>query len=160
MVRGPAEAAAKANAREAGRPDARPECGNVPAPRGGAGCVGGPEISRRAAVPGVRLSQFDGVRLRIAARKEIMPNKSTKADKVCELCKVQFSAHAPGPWCHTCVSRILDGLSISDEQLRLTVETVERIRQEAREAKAAGLSLEHTSCPGRYWGLDLGRREG
>ncbi len=75
--------------------------------------------------------------------------------KKCKLCKRTFSKDAKGPWCHACVNRILMLLSINQKLLADAVETVERIRQQLREAKAAGKNPDATEVPGPYWGLEL-----
>jgi len=46
-------------------------------------------------------------------------------------------------------------LSINQKLLADAVETVERIRQQLREAKAAGKNPDATEVPGPYWGLEL-----
>ena len=77
--------------------------------------------------------------------------------KTCDICGCEFPTVAWGSWCHSCVTGILSGLSVRQETYSKLHETVERIRQQLRDAKAAGRDVDTTECPGPYWGLDIGQ---
>lgn len=75
--------------------------------------------------------------------------------KKCKMCEREFEKSAKGPWCHGCVTLILTLLKTKQTRVTVLVETVERIRDQLRKAKAAGQPTSVTEIPGPYWGLDL-----
>lgn len=75
--------------------------------------------------------------------------------KKCAICETEFDDKATGPWCHPCVGDILNFLRMSSSKVAALYETVERIRQQLRDAKKTGLAASTTEVPGPYWGLDL-----
>lgn len=75
--------------------------------------------------------------------------------KDCKLCGNEFDKDAHGPWCHACVMRILTLLAISQLLVVSTVELVETLRNQAREAVKEGRGVETTEIPGPFWGLNL-----
>jgi hypothetical protein len=75
--------------------------------------------------------------------------------KNCKVCDLEFSSEAMGPWCHGCVGYILSFLGMPSAKLARLTGTAEVLRQQLRDAKAAGKTPDDTDVPGPYWGLEL-----
>ena len=80
---------------------------------------------------------------------------SDAPSKKCAICGVNFPKKAHGPWCHACVTSILGLLATNQYVVEKLIDTVERLRNQLRKAKAEGKTPADTDVPGPYWGLEL-----